>query len=147
MNNLLVELQTGQVAFLSGLLAGFSLTVAANVLQLDMSRKMPRICFVLLMLSTLLFLIALYIDVRLTIELAGNKQISDAVTARVFQVRQIGTASATLAYVVFVVAVGSLGWLAGIIAGVCSTILAGAALATLIYVWSQVGAIQTLLGG
>lgn len=147
MSNFLAELQTGQVSFLSGLLAGFSLTVAANVLQLDMTRKMPRLCLVLLMISTLLFLIALYIDVRLTIELAAVDHLSELVSARVFQIRQIGTASATLAYVVFIVAVGSLGWLAGTLTGICSTLLAGATLLVLMYVWVSIAAIQTLVVG
>ena len=107
--NQLLELQTGQVSFLSGLLAGFSLTVAANIVQLDMRRMMPRICLLLLMVSGLLFLIALYVDVRLTIELAGIEELSEQATDRVAQVRLIGTSCATLAYLVFVIAIGSLG--------------------------------------
>ena len=145
--NQLLELQTGQVSFLSGLLAGFSLTVAANIVQLDMRRMMPRICLLLLMVSGLLFLIALYVDVRLTIELAGIEELSEQATDRVAQVRLIGTSCATLAYLVFVIAIGSLGWLAGRGIGICSSILAAAVLGVLGYVWIQIGVIQTLSGG
>jgi len=142
----LLELQTGQVSFLSGLLAGFSLTIAANIVQLDMRRTMPRICLLLLMVSGLLFLVALYVDVRLTIELAGIDKLSPAATEKITSIRLIGTNSATLAYTVFIIAIGTLGWLAGKITGICSSILAMAALGVLGYVWIQIGAIQVLAG-
>ena len=142
----LLELKTGQVSFLSGLLAGFSLTMAANIVQGDMTRVLPRICLLFLVGSGLLFLIALYVDVRLTIELAGVDQLSAAATEKMAAVRLIGTNSATLAYSVFVVAVGTLGWLAGKTVGICSSILAISALGVLGYVWIQIGAIQLLAG-
>ena len=142
----LLELKTGQVSFLSGLLAGFSLTMAANIVQGDMTRVLPRICLLFLVGSGLLFLIALYVDVRLTIELAGIDQLSAAATEKMAAVRLIGTNSATLAYSVFVVAVGTLGWLAGKTVGICSSILAISALGVLGYVWIQIGAIQLLAG-
>lgn len=145
--NELMELQTGQVSFLSGLLAGFSLTIAANIVQLDMRRMTARICLLLLMLSGLLFLIALYVDVRLTIELASIDQIPDSALEKIKRVRLVGTNCATLAYIVFVVAVGSLGWLAGKTVGLCSSFLAATTLFTLWFVWSQIGSIQTVAGG
>ena len=114
---------------------------------LDMRRMMPRICLLLLMVSGLLFLIALYVDVRLTIELAGIEELSEQATDRVAQVRLIGTSCATLAYLVIVIAIGSLGWLAGRGIGICSSILAAAVLGVLGYVWIQIGVIQTLSGG
>jgi len=138
----LLELQTGQVSFLSGLLAGFSLTIAANVVQVETHRMMPRICLLLLLLSGLLFLVALYVDVRLMIELAGIDQLSPAAQEKMAGLRLIGTHCATLAYIVFIVAIGSLGWLAGKGVGFCSSILAATALGVLAFVWSQIGAIQ-----
>lgn len=143
----LLELETGQVSFLSGLLAGFSLTIAANIVQLDMRRKAPRFCLLLLMLSGLLFLVTLYVDVRLTIELAGIGQLSANASTKMAQIRLIGTSCATLAYIVFIVAVGSLGWIAGRGVGICSSILALVALGVLGYVWIQIGAIHTVAGG
>ncbi len=141
----LIELQSGQVAFLSGLLAGFSLTVAANVLQLDMRRKVPRLCLMLLMLSTLLFLIALYVDVRLTIELSAMPEIGAATLETIQSVRYIGTTSATCALVVFICAIGALGWVAGRSTGIISTLFAAATLACLSYVWLAVADIQDML--
>lgn len=143
----LLELQTGQVSFLSGLLAGFSLTIAANIVQLDMRRIMPRVCLLLMMLSGLLFLIALYVDVRLTIELAGINDLSTSASERLQRVRLIGTTCATAAYIVFVIAVGSLGWIAGTGVGICSTVLTLAALLALGFVWVQIGSIPILSTG
>lgn len=142
-----IELQTGQVAFLSGLLAGFSLTVAANVVQLDMRKLMPRVCLVLLTLSTLLFLIALYVDVRLTIELANVESLQGQALEYVARVRTIGTTSATLALIVFVSAIGALGWLAGWLTGVFSTLLAAGTMGVLVYIWLQVATLQTFIPG
>ncbi len=134
----LLELQTGQVAFLSGLLAGFSLTVAANILQVDSTSVIRKICLVLLLMATLLFLIALYVDVRLTIELASVTEMSPTAAEILQRTRIIGTTSATMALIVFVIAIGLLGWLGGSIAGIVSTFLAGATLLVLAYVWKMV---------
>lgn len=131
----LLELQTGQVAFLSGLLAGFSLTVAANILQVDSVRPIRTVCLVLLLLATLLFLIALYVDVRLTIEVASLQLISAETEQIISSARFIGTTSATLALVVFIIAIGLLGWLAGPVAGFISSFLATGALLLLGYIW------------
>lgn len=131
----LLELQTGQVSFLSGLLAGFSLTVAANILQVVSTGRVRTVSLVFLLLSSLLFLVALYVDVRLTIELASVKTISPEMAEIVQRVRLIGTTSATIALVVFIIAIGLLGWLASPIAGVLSGLLAGSTLIVLSYVW------------
>ena len=143
----LLELQTGQVSFLSGLLAGFSLTIAANIVQLDMQRVVPRICLCLMMLSGLLFLIALYVDVRLTIELAGISELSSAGAERLSLVRLVGTTCATAAYIVFVIAVGSLGWIAGKGVGVVSSVMTVAVLGVLGYIWVQIGSLAALSVG
>ena len=139
----LLELQTGQVSFLSGLLAGFSLTVAANILQIESGRLIHKICLLFLLLATLLFLVALYVDVRLTIEVASMTELSPATTEIIERTRFIGTSSATLAFVVFVIAVGMLGWLAGPVTGCLSTVLAGLSLAVLGYVWLMILSIGT----
>lgn len=134
----LLELQTGQVSFLSGLLAGFSVTVAANILQVESDRPVRTACLIMLLLATLLFLIALYVDVRLTIEVASLINVSSETEEIIKNIRIIGTTSATLALVVFTIAIGMLGWLAGPFAGIVSSILAGGALALLAYVWKAV---------
>lgn len=134
----LLELQTGQVAFLSGLLAGFSLTVAANILQVESTRAIHKVCLVFLFLATLLFLIALYVDVRITIEVASLDFISDETARIIEKTRIVGTSSATLALVVFIMAIGMLGWLAGRVVGILSTGMAIIALGLLAYVWKMV---------
>jgi len=133
----LLELQTGQVAFLSGLLAGFSLTVAANILQVESTRAIRAVCLVLLLLATLLFLVALYVDVRLTIEVSTLTTISEQTSQVIDKTRVIGTTSATLALVVFIAAIGLLGWLASTAAGIVSSLLAISTLILLAYVWLQ----------
>ena len=133
----LLELQTGQVAFLSGLLAGFSLTVAANILQVDAARPIRTVCLVLLLMATLLFLVALYVDVRLTIEVASLENISASTEQVIRNTRFIGTTSATMALFVFTLSIGLLGWLAGPVAGIISSILAAATLALLAYIWKM----------
>lgn len=131
----LLELQTGQVSFLSGLLAGFSLTVAANILQVECSKAIHKACVIFLLLATLLFLIALYVDVRLTIEVATIGDIADDTALLIERTRYIGTTSATMALVVFVIAIGMLGWLAGKGVGILSTVLSVIALFVLGHVW------------
>ena len=69
--NELMELQTGQVPFISGLMAGFSLSVAAQILRSKYTGAIATACFVLFATSSLLFLVALYIDVGLTLRIAG----------------------------------------------------------------------------
>lgn len=133
----LLELQTGQVSFLSGLMAGFSLTVAANILQVESAGRIRTVSLVLLLLATLLFLIALYVDVRLTIELASVDNIRPEMAELVQRVRSIGTTSATFALVVFIIAIGLLGWLASPAAGFFSGLVAACTLAVLSYVWWQ----------
>jgi len=133
----LLELQTGQVSFLSGLLAGFSLTVAANILQVESVRPVRTACLVFLLMATLLFLVALYVDVRLTIEIATLDNISKETALIIEKTRYIGTTSATMALIVFVIAIGMLGWLASTAAGIVSTLLAGSTLLLLAYVWKM----------
>jgi len=142
----LIELQSGQVAFISGLMSGFSLSVAAHVLRYGVRSRIAQLVFLLLLLSSLLFLLALYVDVRLNIELAGVETIGDEAARRISQVRVIGTTGATVALFVFVVAIGLLGWLATPLTGVIGSLLAGGVLFGLWLVWTRVGDIMMLLG-
>lgn len=141
----LIELQTGQVAFISGLMSGFSLSVAAHVLRYGIRSRVAQAVFLMLLLASLLFLVALYVDTRLYIELAGLESLSDELAARVAEVRIIGTTSATVALAMFVVAVGLLGWLARPFTGVMSTLMAGGILYALWFVMSRVSDIAASL--
>lgn len=141
----ILELQTGQVAFLSGLLAGFAMTAALNILRLGMHTKVSHVVFYISVLSSLLFLVALYIDVRLTLELAGKLNISDDVFDRIKLIRFVGTTSATIALSLFVVTLGMLGWLSsradGIVTGIMAVIIGG----LLLYIWLQLSVVNGAL--
>ena len=141
----LLELQTGQVSFISGLMSGFALSVAAHVLRYGTRSRMAQACFILLVASSLLFLLALYVDVRLSIELAGYDTLAKDVVHRVASVRAIGTSSATIALFVFVFSIGLLGWLSTPIIGVVSTTMAGSVLCALWMVMGNISEITVLL--
>ena len=141
----LIELQTGQVAFISGLMSGFSLSVAAHVLRYGIRSRVAQAVFLMLLLSSLLFLLALYTDVRLGIELAGIESLPESVSTEIGAIRSIGTTGATVALFLFVVAIGLLGWLATPLTGTLSTVLAGCVLYALWTVWSRIGAVTTLI--
>jgi len=140
----LLELQTGQVSFISGLMSGFALSVAAHVLRYGTRSKIAQTVFILLLTSSLLFLLALYVDVRLSIELAGYEVIADEIAARVGNVRVIGTTSATVALFIFVFAIGLLGWLSTPLIGGISTLIAGGVLYALWMVRIDVTEIMVL---
>jgi len=142
----LIELQTGQVAFISGLMSGFSLSVAAHVLRYGIRSRVAQAVFLMLLLSSLLFLLALYVDVRLGIELAGIESVEAETARRIVEVRAIGTTGATVALFLFVVAIGLLGWLATPLTGTIGSLLAGGVLYALWLVRSRVGDIMILLG-
>jgi len=142
----LVELQTGQVAFISGLMSGFSLSVAAHVLRYGIRSRIAQLVFVLLLLSSLCFLLALYVDTRLAIELAGVERLDDALAERVGRIRSMGTTGATVAFFVFVCAIGLLGWLARPLTGVISSLLAVLLLGLLYTAWSEIGGIAEAVG-
>lgn len=141
----LLELQTGQVSFISGLMSGFALSVAAHVLRTGTRNWMSQVVFVLFLATSLLFLLALYVDVRLSIELAGYETLADDVAARIGTVRAIGTASATVALFLFVFSIGLLGWLSTPIIGVISSLLAGGVLYALWLVMGNISEIMVLL--
>lgn len=141
----LVELQTGQVSLISGLMAGFSLSVATNVLRYGIRSRMAQIVFAMLLLSSLSFLLALYVDARLLIELAGRESLSPEVIDQVVDIRRIGTSGATFAFTMFIVCIGLLGWLATPILGVISTSVAGSVLVLLCMVWFDIGQLVSQL--
>jgi len=141
----LVELQTGQVAFISGLMSGFSLSIAVGVLRHGIRSRLAQLVFVLLLLVSLCFLLALYIDTRLSIELAGLDRVPDELAERIARVRSVGTTGATIAFTGFVCAIGLLGWLARPLTGILSTGLAVLLLVLLFMAWGEIGGIATEL--
>lgn len=134
----LLELQTGQVSFLSGLLAGFALSIAVHILRHGLRHTVAQVVFLLLIAVTLLFLISLYVDVRLSIELAGIQNMDEAIAARVSAIRFYGTTSATVAFALFVLSIGLLGWIARPLLGFLTSILALVTLGILGSVWYSV---------
>ncbi len=141
----LLELQTGQVAFISGLMSGFSLSIAAHVLRYGIRSRMAQVVFLLFLLSSLLFLVALYTDVRLSIELAGVDTMPESLLRKITAVRDIGTGCATVALFMFILATGLLGWLATGLVGVCSSVIAALTLGTLWFIWQDINVISVTL--
>lgn len=142
----LLELQTGQVAFISGLMSGFSMSIGVAVLRIDHRNRVAQLVFVLYLLSSLLFLVALYVDVRLSIELAGQSEIPDAVLQRISIVRMLGTSCATVALVIFVAATGMLGWVAAAATGIMTTLISIGIFYCLWFVWTNINTISGILG-
>jgi len=141
----LLELQTGQVAFISGLMSGFALSIAAQILRYGIRSLRSQAVFLMFIICSFLFLIALYVDVRLSIELAGATSVPEQALQQITAVRNLGTACATVALVLFVVAIGSLGWLASRSTGIITTLITAAALACLWFVWSNINTVSVLL--
>ena len=130
--NEILELQTGQVSFISGLMAGFALSIAVQVFRSNVKNYLATTVYVLLTTSSLLFLVGLYIDVALSLKTAGTEEFSDNVLSRVSEIREIGTSAATIALFLFIGSIGMLGYLQSKIAGVITTILA---FVSLIVLW------------
>ena len=143
----LVELQSGQVAFISGLMSGFSLAVAAHVLRYGIRSRVAQATFLLLLLTSLLFLLALYTETRLGIEFAGREDVPADVLAAVAEVRAMGTGGATIAFFLFVASIGLIGWLANPLTGILSTSIAGATFVALALAWHDIGEISARLAG
>ena len=109
--------------------------------------RLAQAVFLLLLLTSLSFLLALYVDTRLGIELAGRDSLDPDVARAVSEVRTMGTNGATLAFFLFVVSVGLLGWLATPLTGLASTALAGGALWLVYVAWRDIGLIAERLAG
>ncbi|QUM75302.1 phosphoadenosine phosphosulfate reductase [Moritella sp. 24] len=143
--NEILELQTNQVSFISGLMAGFSLSIAAQILRHQRKSIYSTITLLMFTLTSLLFVVALYIDVRLSIEVATITTFSPAVLEQISQVRAIGTTSASIALFLFIIAIGMLTWLQGKIAGICGTVLAFTTILLIIIAKYQIDAIAQRL--
>lgn len=130
--NEILELQTGQVSFISGLMAGFSLTIAAQVIRSNAKGPVANTTFVLFVASSLLFLIALYIDVALSLRVAGISEFPEALVAQITMVRNIGTSAATSALFIFIASIGLIGWLQSKWSGIVTGAIA---IVTLIVIW------------
>lgn len=141
----LIELQTGQVAFISGLMSGFSLSIAAHVLRYGIRSKVAQSVFLLFLISSLLFLVALYTDVRLSIELSGFDSVSPTLLDQIASIRNLGTSCATVALFIFIVATGLLGWVATPATGVMSSLIAAGILYAFWFIWNNINAISTTL--
>lgn len=141
----ILELQTGQVAFISGLMSGFALSVAAHVLRYGLRSRAAQLVFLMFLVSSLLFLVALYIDVRLSIELSGHDSVPAKLLAEIAELRRIGTSCATVALCMFVAAAGLLGWLASTATGLLSSLIAAMVMGTLWYVWQNINTLSTAL--
>jgi len=122
--NEILELQTGQVSFITGLMAGFSLSVAVQVFRSRAKGPMATTCFILFTVSSLLFLIGLYIDVALSLRIAGLGQIPPDLLDIISGIRTIGTSAATTALFLFIVSIGLIGWLQSKPAGIITSIVA-----------------------
>jgi len=141
----LLELQTGQVAFISGLMSGFSLSVAAHVLRYGVRSKMAQCVFLLFLISSLLFLVALYIDVRLSIELAGFDTLPNELIDQLVSIRNLGTSCASAALFIFVLGSGLLGWLATPTVGMISTLIVAGIVYTFWFVWTNINTLSLAL--
>jgi hypothetical protein len=130
--NEILELQTGQVSFISGLMAGFSLSVAVQIFRSRTAGPLATTCFVLFTVTSLLFLLALYIDVALSLRTAGIEQFPPDVLKKITDIRTIGTSAATIALFLFVTSIGLIGWLQSRIAGIITAVVA---LLTVIVIW------------
>ena len=130
--NEILELQTGQVSFISGLMAGFSLSVAVQVLRSRTTGSMATTCFVLFTASSLLFLVGLYIEVALSLRIAGLEQFPPELLIQISTIRAIGTSAATTALFIFIISIGLIGWLHSKLAGIITCLVAAI---TFIVIW------------
>jgi len=105
--------------------------------------RVAQVVFLLFLLSSLLFLVALYTDVRLSIELAGLDTMPQSLLDKVSMVRTLGTVCATVVLFMFVLATGLLGWMASSTVGILSSLIAVAALSALWFVWLNINAISS----
>ncbi len=141
----LIELQTGQVAFISGLMSGFSISIAAQILRYGIRNRRAQAVFLMFLACSLLFLLALYVDVRLSIEVAGLESVPAEALQQIMFVRNLGTRCATIALCVFIVAIGSIGWLASPVTGAITTAMTVVMVFGFYTVWSRINVISSLL--
>lgn len=130
--NEILELQTGQVSFISGLMAGFALSAAVQIIRTRDKNYLAITSFLLFTLTSLLFLIALYIDVASSLRIAGINEISPLLLKRIMNIRDIGTSAATVALFLFVLSIGATGWLQSRLSGIITSVIA---VITVVAVW------------
>ncbi len=130
--NEILELQTGQVSFISGLMSGFALSIAVQVFRSNVKGPLATTVYILLTLTSLLFLVGLYIEVALSLRTAGIENFSADLLKQIADIRVIGTSAATTALFLFVGSIGMLGCLQSRIAGIVTILLA---IITFIALW------------
>jgi len=131
--NEILELQSGQVAFISSLMAGFSFSIAIQIIRINRQHKLSPLCFSFFALAGFAFLIALYTDVSLNLRVLGAQNFSEALLVEIRYIRDIGTAFATIALFLFTLSVGLVGWLISRPTGIISSLLALLTFAVLAY--------------
>ena len=142
--NEILEFQSDQVSFISGLMAGFSLSVAVQVFRSKSTGALANVCFILFTVTSLLFLIGLYIDVALNLRLAGIEQFTPELLDQISKIRTLGTSASTIALFVFIVSIGLIGWLQSKVAGIVTMIFASmTADMTMPHAWSRLALIYT----
>jgi len=131
--NEILELQSGQVAFISSLMAGFSFSIAIQIIRISRQHKFSPVCFSFFTLAGFAFLIALYTDVSLNLHVLGTQSFSADLLDEIRHIRNIGTAFATSALFLFTLSVGLVGWLISRFTGIISSLLALLTFAVLAY--------------
>ncbi|MEH6456342.1 MAG: hypothetical protein V7749_08470 [Cocleimonas sp.] len=119
----ILELQSGQVSFISSLMAGFSLSIAVQLIRLKQDNYLSLINFLFFTLTALSFLIALYIDVALLLRTVGMKDFSPELILEISHIRNVGTSAATFAFFLFILSIGMVGWLHSRLAGIVTTLV------------------------
>lgn len=132
MINEILELRSGQVAYISSLMAGFSLSIAVQIIRGKDQRLVATINYLLFIITTLLFLIALYVDVSISLRLVGVDQFSEEALVQVGQIRNFSTSAATSGFLLFVLSIGLLGWLKSKHTGIIGGVLVAVTLATIL---------------
>ena len=132
MINEILELRSGQVAYISSLMAGFSLSIAVQIIRGKDQRLVATVNYLLFIVTTLLFLIALYVDVSISLRLVGMEHFSDDALVQIGKIRNFSTSAATSAFLLFVLSIGVLGWLKSNKTGIISTVMVAITLSTIL---------------
>ncbi len=142
MMNEILELRSGQVAYISSLMAGFSLSIAVQIIRGKDQRLVATVNYLLFIVTTLLFLIALYIDVSISLRLVGIESFTEEALDKIGRIRNFGTSAATSAFLLFILSIGVLGWLKSNRTGIISTVVVVITLATIIVARSMIAGLD-----
>ncbi len=129
--NEILELQSGQVAYISSLMAGFSLSIAVQIIRSKNTDGVATVSYLLFTFTALLFLIALFVDISLNLRLIGRDDFSGELLAQITSVRSFSTSAATSGFFLFVLSIGLMGWLRSKRAGIFSSVMVLITLATI----------------